>query len=245
MLQMTKKYSRIALIFAGGVGARMNNGALPKQFLEVENKPIIIHTLEIFQKSQEIDAIVIAITPDWKDYLNELVEKYNITKVIKTVEGGETGQISQYHAMTAISDHVTDDAIVLIHDGVRPLIDDQVIKSNITSVINNGNAITVKKAIETVITIQDEQQVSEVLDRDKYRMAVAPQSYRFKDIFGAHNRAMAIHKTDFVDSAQLMQYFGVNLFYVEGTTNNIKITTPIDYFIFKGILEARRINSIF
>ncbi|CCF28548.1 2-C-methyl-D-erythritol 4-phosphate cytidylyltransferase 1 [Leuconostoc citreum LBAE E16] len=239
------KYDNVVLIFAGGVGSRMNNGSLPKQFLEVENKPIIIHTLEIFEKSQYIDGIFISITPGWENFLDELTKKYNLQKVVKIVEGGETSQISQFNALKTMAEFVNDQTTVLIHDGVRPLIDNEVIKNNINSVTKHGNAITVKKAIETVITVTNDNQVDQVLNRDDYRMAVAPQSYHYKDIFSAHSKAEESGKVDFVDSAQLMQSFGKKLFYVDGTTNNIKITTPIDYYIFKGILEARRVNQIF
>lgn len=239
------KYNNVVLIFAGGVGSRMNNGSLPKQFLEVEGKPIIIHTLEIFEKSQDIDGIFISITPSWKEFLYKLIKKYDLQKVVKIVEGGETSQISQYNALKAMNEFVNEETIVLIHDGVRPLIDNEVIKNNIDSVTKHGNAITVKKAIETVITVSNDNQVEQVLNRDDYRMAVAPQSYHYKDIYSAHSKAINLGQVNFVDSAQLMQNFGMKLFYVDGTTNNIKITTPIDYYIFKGILEARRVNEIF
>ncbi|KAA8368003.1 IspD/TarI family cytidylyltransferase [Leuconostoc carnosum] len=239
------KYNNVVLIFAGGVGSRMNNGSLPKQFLEVEGKPIIIHTLEIFEKSQDIDGIFISITPSWKEFLYKLIKKYDLQKVVKIVEGGETSQISQYNALKAMNEFVNEKTIVLIHDGVRPLIDNEVIKNNIDSVTKHGNAITVKKAIETVITVSNDNQVEQVLNRDDYRMAVAPQSYHYKDIYSAHSKAINLGQANFVDSAQLMQNFGMKLFYVDGTTNNIKITTPIDYYIFKGILEARRVNEIF
>lgn len=239
------KYNNIALIFAGGVGKRMNNGALPKQFLEVDGKPIIIHTLEIFEKSEIIDAIVISITPGWETKLSNLILKFHLKKVIGIVAGGETSQISQFHALKKIKENTTEKTIVLIHDGVRPLINNEVILNNIESVKHKGSAITVKKAIETVITVADNNKVKNVLNRDNYRMAVAPQSYYFNDIYEAHKKANDIKKFDFVDSSELMQYFGKKLFYVEGTMNNIKITTPVDYYIFKGILEARRVNQIF
>lgn len=238
-------YDNVVLIFAGGVGSRMKNGSLPKQFLEVEGMPIIIHTLEIFEKSKNIDGIFISITPGWKKFLEKLVNKYNLKKIVKIVEGGKTSQISQYNALQAMNEFVNDKTTVLIHDGVRPLIDEEVIKSNIDGVAKHGNAITVKKAIETVITVSNSNQVDQVLNRDNYRMAVAPQSYHYKDIYSAHIKAMGLGQVNFIDSAQLMQHFGHKLFYVDGTTNNIKITTPIDYYIFKGILEAKESNNIF
>ncbi|MDN6900652.1 IspD/TarI family cytidylyltransferase [Oenococcus sicerae] len=236
----------IALIFAGGVGKRMDNGALPKQFLEIEGKPIIIYTLEVFEKNKNIDGVVVSITPGWVDYLSNLVRRFDLKKVLKIVEGGETSQLSQLHALNAMKDFVTDQTVVLIHDGVRPLINDDVIDKNIDSVKKNGSGVTVKKAIETVVLVDGQgQEISKVLDRDKYRMAVAPQSYYFKDIYSQHLEANKKGMINFIDSAQLMQFFGHKLFFIEGTTDNIKITTPVDYYIFKGILEAKKINQIF
>ncbi|KGI02461.1 IspD/TarI family cytidylyltransferase [Oenococcus oeni] len=241
---MTKLHN-VALIFAGGVGRRMKNGKTPKQFLEISDKPIIIYTLEIFEKNPKIDGIIVSITPGWVSYLKGLTSKFGITKVFKIVEGGKTSQLSQFYALESMRDLVDDKTIILIHDGVRPLIDDIVINNNIDCVLKYGSAITIKKAIETVVTVDGKNQIKEVMDRDLYRMAVAPQSYFYKDIFSNHLKAKQQNRSDFVDSAQLMQFFGRKLFYIEGTTNNIKITTPIDYFIFKGILEAEKVHQIF
>ena len=116
----------IGVIFAGGVGRRMNNNGLPKQFLKIHNVPIIIHTLNIFEKCKEIDAIVIACVSTHIDYMEELVEEYKISKVKKVVVGGETGQLSIYNALKVAKEiSVSDKDIVLVHDGVRPIIDSE------------------------------------------------------------------------------------------------------------------------
>ncbi|MCD0010167.1 NTP transferase domain-containing protein, partial [Streptococcus agalactiae] len=109
----------IGVIFAGGVGRRMNTKGKPKQFLEVHGKPIIVHTIDIFQNTEAIDAVVVVCVSDWLDYMNNLVERFNLTKVKAVVAGGETGQMSIFKGLEAAEQLATDDAVVLIHDGVR------------------------------------------------------------------------------------------------------------------------------
>ena len=148
----------IAVIFAGGVGSRMQTiGGTPKQFLNVHGKPIIIHTLEKFQENDNIDAITIACVDGYIDHLWKLVKKYDITKVKAIVKGGKNGQESIYNGLKAakeISD--SNDDIVLIHDGVRPLIGNKLIDDNIATVKKYGNAITCVECKETVVTVDND-----------------------------------------------------------------------------------------
>lgn len=234
----------IALIFAGGTGKRMNSKAIPKQFLELHGKPIIVYTLEIFQNHEEIDAIVVVCIKTWIDHLKKLIEKYQLSKVITVVAGGSTAQKSQYNGLKAIEENIELDkeTIVLIHDGVRPLIDEETISKNIKSVKKNGNAITTTPAIETVIVAENEKLI-EALDRSKLRIAKAPQSFRYKDIIEAHNRAIK-EGLEFIDSASLMQHYGAELHLVEGKPENIKITTPSDFYIFRAMIDARENSQI-
>lgn len=165
----------IAVIFAGGTGTRMNSKDKPKQFLKMHDKPIIIHTLEKFENNENIDAIVIACIKDWIDYLSHLIEYYHMSKVKKIVPGGETGQMSIYAGLNVAKD-IADgqNAIVLIHDGVRPLINDDVINNNITSVMKNGSAITSIKVTETIMEINDDASIKHIPDRSHSRIARAP-----------------------------------------------------------------------
>ena len=146
----------IAVIFAGGVGSRMHSKERPKQFLEMYNKPIIIHTLEHFQDHSLIDAIVVVCIESWIPYLNDLLYKFRIEKVKKVVSGGETGQLSIYNGLIAakeIAGH--EKTVVLIHDGVRPLITDKLITDNIESVLHYGSAITTAKVKETILVVNE------------------------------------------------------------------------------------------
>ncbi|MBP1046354.1 2-C-methyl-D-erythritol 4-phosphate cytidylyltransferase [Enterococcus sp. BWM-S5] len=230
----------VALIFAGGVGSRMKNDSLPKQFLELDGKPIIIHTLDVFENNPNIDAIVVVCKAEWLDYMNELLQKFELKKVFAVIAGGATALDSQYQGLLAIDQQFPqEEVIVLIHDGVRPIIDDNTINNNIELVKLEGAAITVSPAIETVTYIADEK-LDEIFDREKCRLAKAPQSFLLKNILKAHKTSIDEEKRDFIDSASLMKYYGFSLGIVEGETENIKITTPSDYYLFKTIYEMKK-----
>ncbi len=236
----------IAVIFAGGVGTRMRTKGTPKQFLEVNDKPILIHTLEKFEKNENIDAIVIACVKEWIQYCWEIINKFNITKVRNVVPGGETGQESIYKGLRAAVDiSESDKDIVLIHDGVRPIIDDELIDANIASVKKFGSAITCVEAKETVAMVNDEGIVTGVTDRQTSRIARAPQSFYLRDIFEVHNKAIEEGNTNVIDSCTLMLKYGKEMHTVLGKSDNIKITTPDDYYIFKALLEAKKDSAIF
>lgn len=235
-----------AIIFAGGVGNRMKNGAMPKQFLELHNKPIIIYTLEKFERNSEIDQIIVVCVKGWEKYLQDKISLFGLKKVVKILTGGVTAVQSQFVGLQYIHDlDNSSNAIVLLHDGVRPLIDDKTITKNVQSVRNNGNAITVVPAIETIGFISDNEKLDKFMDRSKCVMARAPQSYYLDDIYGTHLKAQAEGNESFVDSATMMQHYGTALCTVEGNTNNIKVTTPTDFFIFRAILDAEENQQIF
>lgn len=229
----------IALIFAGGVGSRMGSDT-PKQFLVWNHKPILIQTLEAFENHPAIDEIVLACKEDWIDYTRGLISTFALKKVSSIVRGGATALDSQFHGLTEIERlHPGEQVAVLIHDGVRPLIDSETISLNIDSVWKYGNAVTVTKAIETVITISKDGQVENILDRDYCRMARAPQSFFLKDILEVHRKALKEKNHLFIDSASMMTSYGYKLHTVIGKPENIKVTTPSDYYMYLGICKEK------
>ena len=172
-----------ALIFAGGTGKRMGTAGRPKQFLELHGKPIIIHTLEHFDRHPEIDAIAVVCIAGWIDYLRDQLERWRIKKVRWIVPGGETSQDSTRAGLGILADNCDpENTIVLIHDGVRPLITEKLITDNIAAVKAYGNAITAAPAIETIITVDENEDVTELIDRQSCRLARAPQSFMLCDI---------------------------------------------------------------
>lgn len=238
----------IAVIFAGGVGKRMNSKVKPKQFLLIRGKPIIVHTLEVFEKHEEIDAIVVACVRDWIGHLKTLVDQYHLLKVKAIVEGGKTGQLSIYHGLTAaeqLSKGQSEDTIVLIHDGVRPLIHKKIITENIQSVKKNGSAVTTVTVQETILVVNENNKIVAVPERVNSRLARAPQSFFLKDILCAHKRALLEGKNDYIDSCTLMQHYKYPLFLVDGPKENIKITTPEDFYTMRALLDARENTQIY
>lgn len=236
----------IAVIFAGGVGSRMHSKEKPKQFLEMYNKPIIVHTLEYFQKNQMIDAISVVCVENWIPYLEELVYKFRIEKVKKIVCGGKTGQLSIYNGLKAAKEIAGNEkAIVLIHDGVRPLINDKLITDNILAVKKYGNSITSGIVKETIVEIDDSGQIVFVPDRAHSRVAKAPQCFYLDEILSAHHQALEEGITDFIDSCTMMQHYGYKLHMTDGPYENIKITTPDDFYTMRAILEAKENAQIY
>ena len=232
------------LIFAGGSGVRMNTRARPKQFLQFYGKELIIHTLENFQTHPEIDGIVVVCIEDWIPYLKKLLEKYQIDKVRSVVPGGATGQESIYKGLLAIHEFADDNSIVLVHDGVRPFVNEKLISDCIKSVKEHGSAITVTPAIETIVTSKDGK-ITGITDRSKCYHAKAPQCFILSELLSAHEKAREENNTNMIDSASLMKYYGRELYTVLGNFDNIKITTPADFYTFKALYEVREQQQIF
>lgn len=224
----------------------MHTKELPKQFLKIHDKPIIIRTLELFEENPEIDMIVIACVENWISYLNKLISKYNLRKVQRIVKGGKSGQESIYNVLKAAEELGNRDKdIVLIHDGVRPLITQKTISDNITSVKKNGSAITSVKVKETVLIVDNDESIIEVPDRAASRLARAPQSFYLDDILSAHEKAISENKFDFIDSCSMLQYYGKKLYLVDGPQENIKITTPDDFYTMRALLDAKENTQIY
>ena len=236
----------IGVIFAGGVGTRMRSKDKPKQFLELHGKPIIVHTLGFFQDNGEIDAIVIACHPGYLSTMEELVARYRVTKVRKIVPGGQTGQLSIYNGLCAAEEIARGErSIVLIHDGVRPLISSRLLSENIAAVRQFGSCITAGTVKETLAVVDAGLRILEVPDRACSRVAKAPQSFWLDDIISAHRSAMAAGRTDHIDSCTLMKRLGRDLHMIDGPYDNIKITTPDDFFLMRAILDARENEQLF
>lgn len=236
----------IGVIFAGGVGVRMHSKDLPKQFLKIHDKPIIIHTLNHFENCDDVDATVVVCVKEWIDYLNDLLQKHHIKKVKEVVAGGDSGQLSIYNGLKAAKAIAQEEpAIVLIHDGVRPLINSQLLSQNIQSVKQYGSSITSAIVKETIVEIDNNGDIVTVPDRAHSRVAKAPQSFWLKDILDAHEKAIAERRTDFIDSCTIMKHYGYKLHMIDGPYENIKITTPDDFYTMRAILQVKEDAQIY
>ena len=235
--------TNIAIIFAGGSGQRMRRteSSLPKQFLEINGKPIIVYTLELFQKHPEIDKVYIAINPKYMDLMKDLVKHYYLDKVCGITNGGDTGQDSIYKVLKLAQSENSDDSIVLIHDGVRPNITPEVISKNIECAKANGNAITCTNCYETILISENHINPKHVPARKNTYAAQAPQTFHLGEVVAAHEFIRPINPeyTDIVDTCTLFRVLGKETFMVEGNRGNLKVTTIEDLYILRAYIHMK------
>lgn len=234
----------VAVICAGGQGNRLYHYSRPKQFLEYRGKPVLIYTIEVFQRISKIDGIIVVCLKDWIPYLKSLLEKYHLNKVVDVVPGGETGQDSIYWGLECASKHYADDIMVLIHDGVRPLVQEKTILECIEVANQEGNCVVCVPAMETIVVRQADGTMA-IPDRSSSLLARAPQCFRLKDLLEVHRKAREEHIHNFVDTCTMMHHYGHEFHTILGTNENIKITTPSDYFMFRSIMKSREEESVF
>lgn len=239
-----REYTTTAVIFAGGVGARMRSKDLPKQFLRVHGKPIIAWTVGVFQEAPSVDNVVVVCNVGWLDHCRDIVREFGLDKVRAVVVGGETGQLSIRNGLLAaakLSDPT--DTIVLIHDGVRPLVDVATVERNVESVVEFGSSVTCVKAKETILMEKGGE--VEVVPREDALLARAPQGFWLADMLAAHEEALAAGETGYIDSASMMREQGRDLHLIVGPDENIKITTQDDYYAMRAILDSRENNQLY
>ena len=232
--------SIIAILTAGGTGTRTHQD-LPKQFITVENKPIIIYTLEAFQQHPSIDEIYVSCIEGWNTVLEAYAKQFNITKLKRIVTGGATGQESIYNGLKAIKqdNESTDDIVVVIHDGNRPMLPQDVITDNLVKQEKYGSAVTVISTTEVVFVSKDGIESNAALNRDELWRTQTPHSYRFNELWDTHNKAIADGVGNMAASCSLMQKYGYTTYFSKGSEKNIKITTVEDIEIFKALLSAK------
>ena len=230
----------IAIVFAGGVGARMG-ASVPKQFLELDGKPVLAHTLSLFQNHPMVDGIVLAVAPEYFGDCRALAAKYGIDKPLTFAECGATAQDSIYSGLKAAAAKYPPETIVLLHDGVRPYVAPEVVSANIEAVGKFGSAVTYTPCYETIVLSEDGTTVSAMPYRRESYTAQAPQSFRLGDILAAHEKIRARPEgyTDMVDQATICWTLGIPIHLVPGNRGNVKITTPEDIISLDALLKAR------
>lgn len=226
------------LITAGGKGSRMIGAKIPKQFIKVDNIPLIMYTLDKFVSSKFIDGVVISCLPEYIDFLEECIEKRKYGKPISVIQGGLTGQESIYNGLCELRQIASPNDLILIHDAVRPFIDDNLIKNNIDIAEQNGNCISCSPCFETIV-VCDNGVIEESLCRDKCMIARAPQTFKLRDLVLLHERARKENNLSFVDSSSLFAYYGYKLYYCYCDNNNIKITTNDDLSYFEFLIDKK------
>jgi len=223
-----------AVIFAGGVGSRFQSADIPKQFVEVEGKPIIIHTLEKFSKHPMVDQIAIACLESWIDVLKEQLDAYGITKVVSVVKGGANGHESIHNGLMEIAKDYDKDDIVLICDGVRPMISEKLITNCIKETRTHGTAVPVTQSIDSVLESFDGSSCNKNYLRKNMFITQAPQGYFVEHIVWAHEEAERRGIDNPISSAELLIELGEKVHIFIGERQNIKVTTPEDLYTLRA-----------
>ena len=231
--------SNIALLIAGGSGNRMHQD-IPKQFITVNERPVIVYTLEAFENHPEIDAIAVVCIEGWEQVLWAYSKQFNITKLKYVVCGGKNGQASIRNGVMELEKHYDSNDLVLIHDAIRPMVSAEIISDNIRVAQKYGNAITVIPCAEAMMQTDDGVVSTGSYPRDRLKRTQTPQAFRIGDICDLHRRALEKGITNSVASCTLMIEMGEQVYFSSGSEKNIKLTTVEDIDIFKALLAAKR-----
>ena len=229
----------IALIIAGGTGNRMHQD-IPKQFLTVNEKPVIIYTMEVFQNHPEIDEIIVVCLKGWENILNAYAKQFNITKLYKIVTGGATGQESIYNGISALTEEHKMEDLILIHDGNRPLLPSKMISDCIVTARKYGCAVAAIPCQEAMVLTNDGIVSTGNIDRDLLKRTQTPHGFSLGKMCELHAKAKEKGITNTTATCTLMMEFGESVYFYEGTEKNLKLTTLDDIDIFKALLMARR-----
>lgn len=226
----------VAIILAGGTGSRMHSDR-PKQFIEINGTPIIVNTIESFEKNEKIDEITVVCLESWIPFMRKLVKKYSLLKVSSIIKGGLTGHDSTRNAIFFLRKKLVDSDFVIIHDAARPLLPQKIIQNLLEVAFKNGNACASLPCHETIIITDDQVSGNSEIDRSKIRRIQTPQAYRFGLIYPLYEKAEKDNLHNFIYANTLAIHYGVRIFFSEGFDNNIKITTKEDIALYKSLLE--------
>lgn len=233
-----EKQKVIAIVIAGGVGNRMAHD-IPKQFINVNDKPILIYTLEEFQKHPEVEAIEVVCLDGWHDVLKAYAKQFNITKLKWIVSGGATGQESIRNGVYNLEGKCNDNDIIIIHDGIRPLVDEEVLSDVIIKCKEYGNAVTSMPYNEQIFIKDDEYTTTKYIPRETLRRVSTPQAYQFGKLNWAYHEAfekeIGIYGSSYTNT--MMVDLGEKLYFAAGSDKNIKLTTKDDLELFKALMK--------
>lgn len=230
---------KVAVLTAAGIGSRMKLD-IPKQFLNVKGKPVIIHTMEAFENHPDIDGIIVVCLDGWHDVLKAYAKQFNITKLVSVVKGGKTGQESIRNGVYEANNIYESDAMVLIHDGNRPMISQEIISNSIAVCETCGNSIAAIPCTEVVIECEDKENASKLLDRDKLKRTQTPHTFILNDLINALEQAKEKGINNEAATCSLYMKLNKEIYFSSGSEKNIKITTRDDLDIFESLLDSEK-----
>lgn len=228
----------VALLTAAGSGTRMQL-SIPKQFIHVDDKPIIVYTMEAFQNHPSIDAILVVTIDSWSDVLWAYAKQFGITKLKWVVPGGANGQESIRKGLDVLKREMSDEDVVLVHDGNRPMVSSQIISDSLATFAQYGCAVAAIPCTEVVFESDDGLTSMVSTERERLLRTQTPHTYRLGDLYGAHLEADSRGLTNTAASCMLMKELGRLTYFSKGSEENLKITTPDDLKIFKALLSIK------
>tara|TARA_B100002019_G_scaffold96729_1_gene83259 strand:- start:7456 stop:8178 length:723 start_codon:yes stop_codon:yes gene_type:complete len=235
-----------ALILTGGVGQRLRKSGLPKQFIELYGKPIVAHTIEKFEHCKEIDQIIVVCHSSWLEKMHAIINKFEFKKVISIVPGGKERHDSVELGLQEVKKKSKKEDLVLIHDGVRPLVKEKTIVENIRIAKENGNAMTVRPVVESVVVTEGETaENADFKDRDNTYTLTSPQTFKINELILAYKELKKITSEPILDSSLVYAKLGKKIHLVKEQELNLKITTAEDFYYFRSILELEEKKLIF
>ena len=225
------------ILLAGGVGKRMQS-EIPKQFLEVNGKPIIVYTIENFQRNEQIEKILVVCVKDWIEHLRNLIQKYALTKVEWITEGGDTGHDSIRNGVFFLMDKIEPDDFIIVHDAVRPILPQKAIDEVIRVAHENGNASSSVACHPPIVYTEDFKSGISDVDREHVMLTASPQAFRYELALKCYEKAERENKHNFTFTSSLLIHYGERVYFAKGTTSNIKVTQKEDLALFGALLKV-------
>lgn len=225
------------ILLAGGVGKRMG-ADLPKQFIVVNGKPIFVHTIENFQRNEQIEKIVVVCVKEWMKHLKNLIQEYHLTKVEWVIEGGCTGHDSIKNGVFFLKDKITADDYIIVHDAVRPILPQKAIDEVLRVAHEKGNASSSIACHPPIVYTEDFESGISDIDREHIMLTASPQAYRYSLALKCYEQAERENRNDFTFTSSLLIHCGERVYFAKGTTCNIKITRKEDLVLFGALLNV-------
>ena len=225
------------ILLAGGIGKRMETD-IPKQFIEVNGKPIIAYSIENFQRNKQIEKITVVCVKEWMGHLKEIILKYKLSKVEWIIEGGNTGHDSIRNGVFFLKDKIELDDFVIIHDAVRPILPQKALEEVLNVAHVKGNASSSIPCYPPIVYTEDNESGITDINRERVMLTASPQVYRYSLVLECYKKAEAEDKHDFTFTSSLLIHYGERVYFAKGTTSNIKVTRKEDLALIGALLKV-------
>ncbi len=226
----------VALILAGGIDFRFKMN-IPKQFVNVNNRPVIVYTLEIFQRHPDIDEIIVTCLDGWQEMVRVYGKQFNITKLKAILPGGKNAQESTYHGLDYLKEKMGRGDIVVIHDAIRPMVSEEIISKSMQMCRKKGNGVAATYIMDSIMHSQNGVEGNKTISRYEIMKVQTPQSFDFQNIWELHQRAVKENKLGAWDNSTLLSNLGETVYFSEGSDLNLKINTTEDIEMFKALYQ--------